>query len=657
MKNSMEKWCWIELIGFDKDSPDYAVGEFIRRIGEKPNGVSFLMMDVGFTLLHKSDRPYTLRPIDCVYGNKDCNEDRERQAWNSTDLMGLIARLHEEGIKVYLSFFNMLGEESIDGVDFKAIREYDRDGNCGSMISMIKSFENGTSFADYFLPKLREVVEFYGFDGVQFADGASCARRTVELGDFTDDVAGRFAKEYPLANLPTTCKTTEEYIARRDAILNNYRYEYCKYLTTRWAAFYRRVHEVLAGISLMFNSFWTRDPFEALYRYGIDYRTCLAEGDLLMVEEVSASFTILAQEDQCAMVRTQEERKGYHSQFHLMQMALKSYLPTTKQITLTPIKDTTEQWDIIRQAPMELTKAIYRRNNGYVLQKGELERYSGGRLYCLCDGVPKENWDYVSRLESTAFEKPQAPYGATLLWSDGRLDEELKLLCRERRYSSTELYNRLVNNGLTVSTMARADELAGLQSPVIVANPDTLSAAEKAAVEGYAAPLLTVGYGKLEKSPAWIYEKEGFICALYNVAVDETEGATFCELVKDCAFALSPSRDEVFGVWVGKLTYNCLPASFFQALTTLVNKTMGFPYTDERRLCSISGFQKGNKRYLLLHSEEYFYVVPRIYINEKILSVKSLTKIDGYKVRFSGNWFIDRIPPRGMDILEITVED
>ena len=50
---------------------------------------------------------------------------------------------------------------------------------------------------------------------------------------------------------------------------------------------------------VMFNNAWTRDSFEALYRYGIDYRRCKAENAYaVMVEENSATRSITSSRDE-----------------------------------------------------------------------------------------------------------------------------------------------------------------------------------------------------------------------------------------------------------------------------------------------------------------------------------------------------------------------
>jgi hypothetical protein len=65
-------------------------------------------------------------------------------------------------------------------------------GVYSNSISVIKRLKDGTYFEDYFFKKLKEVIDFYGFDGVQMGDGVSSNRPALQKGDFSDDMVGQF---------------------------------------------------------------------------------------------------------------------------------------------------------------------------------------------------------------------------------------------------------------------------------------------------------------------------------------------------------------------------------------------------------------------------------------------------------------------------------
>lgn len=657
---SGEKWCWIELIGFDKDSPDYAVEEFLKKFGGTPAGISLLFADIGFVLGHPGRAEYALRPCDCVYGKKDRNEERERQAWTSRELAGLIAQLQARGVKVYLSFFNFAKDNTAGEIDLLPLRERDRFGNYRDSVYMLKRTADGAPFSHTLFPKLRQVVQDFHFDGVQIADGVSSARYSVEAGDYSDDIVGRFLEAEGISGLSARCDGTEAYRTRRESILADYRLPWTKFLMRLWKDFYADMHRELAGIPLLINSFWTRDPFEAMYRYGIDYRDCIQKGDRLMIEEVSASRRILADEDQGDFYLSLAERDFYHYEFYLMQMSLKCCLPETGQLALTPIKDTTEQWDIIRHAPMELTRAIYRRNNGFVMREGKLIRYSDGPLYCLSDGVPEDSWRYLEGLERMRLDMPDTAAGITLLWSDVRLDREFEEYGNTREYTATAIHNELISSGLTVSAMVRSDELKGLKTPLLVANPGLLSESEREAVQRCGAPILTVGFGDLGGEPVWAAEIGDFSCRLYGGNAPEAEQTEELRRViaeSDFLPCEQSSFDAELGIWTYPLRYRRLPKELFTALSLFANRYFGFPHTDcPQKRCKVTGFRRGEKLYLILSNDDYFYIIPEVKLARKIRSAKSLVKYDGYEILFDDCAFRDRIPPRGMDIVEIELD-
>lgn len=652
-----EKWCWIELIGFDRDSPDYAVGEFLKKFGGAPAGVSLLFADIGFVLGHRSNGEYAFRPCDCVYGKKNRNEERERQAWTSRDLAELIAQLQARGIKVYLSFFNFAKDNIAGEIDLLPLRERDRFGNYRDSIFVLKHTADGKAFSRTLFPKLRQVVRDFGFDGVQIADGISSARYSVEAGDFSDDIVGRFFAAEGITGLPVRCDGSEEYGVRREKILSRYRLSWTKFLMGLWKEYYADMHRELAGVPLLINSFWTRDPFEAMYRYGIDYRDCIQKGDRLMIEEVSATRRILADEDQGNFYLSLAERDFFHYEFYLMQMSIKCCLPQNRQLTLTPIKDTTEQWDILRHAPMELARAIYRRNNGFVSRNGKLVRYSDGPLYCLSDGVPEENWRYLEGLERMRLDTPDAAEGMTLLWSDTRLDREFEEYGSTRNYTATAIHNALISAGLSVSAMARADELEGLKTPLLIANPGFLSESERDAVRRCGAPVMTVGFGELGGEAVWTAEIGDFSCRLYGGKPPEEDWEKPLRSVL-AEFDFSPCEQSAFdaelGIWTYPLRYRRLPKDFFSALSLFANRYFGFPHTDcPKKRCKVTGFRRGEKLFLILSNDDYFYIIPEVKLGRKIRSAKSLVKYDGYEILYDGCTFRDRIPPRGMDLVEI----
>lgn len=60
----------------------------------------------------------------------------------------------------------------------------------------------------------------------------------------------------------------------------------------------------------------------------------------------------------------------------------------------------------------------------------------------------------------------------------------------------------------------------------------------------------------------------------------------------------------------------------------------------------------GAYRYLI-SNDTYGYVLPELRHGSPIKNALSVTKYKGYKVYVEGDAFVDRVPPRGMSIVEL----
>ena len=98
----MDRWYWVELIGFDNEAEDYGVEAFLSR-NVSTTGVSLLFAHIDF-LFHEGEE---LLPTACSYGGHEYNRERRRQVWTKTQLRGLVRQLHSRGIKVFFSCFDM----------------------------------------------------------------------------------------------------------------------------------------------------------------------------------------------------------------------------------------------------------------------------------------------------------------------------------------------------------------------------------------------------------------------------------------------------------------------------------------------------------------------------------------------------------------------
>ncbi|NLC43004.1 MAG: hypothetical protein GX783_01845 [Clostridiales bacterium] len=358
-ENYLNKWIWIELIGFDNQKPDFGVGDYISRCGFLPDGFVLLLYWTGFVVDHQGlDLEYELSPAEASYGAHEYSPERRRQTWTNLQLKRLIDTMHSYGCKVYLSFFNMCSYYNDVGEliehefykDKNYLMETVRNAVRHGTISMLKRLPDGSFFEDFLQEKTVKALADYGFDGLQIADGISSPRIALQEGDYSDEIIDQFL-EYSNIRLPdkleALCDDNKELMnLRSDFIWQEHRLEWLKFHTFRWEQFFTKFISRLEnlGKEAIFNSAWTRDPFEAIYRYGVDYRKIGKTGIKgCMVEDVSAGLAILSSHDN-AYLMDDEQRKKIHYEFLTALMLNRAAMPEIKIIPLAGIHDTMEQW-------------------------------------------------------------------------------------------------------------------------------------------------------------------------------------------------------------------------------------------------------------------------------------------------------------------------
>ncbi|MDR0409217.1 MAG: hypothetical protein LBH18_02315 [Spirochaetaceae bacterium] len=685
-----EFWYWIELIGFDHSASDFGTAEFLGRLAQKPTGISLLFSDIDFVNLHDSSkRGIPLRPCDCSYGGHRQSEERERQEWTGTQLVGLVSALKKQGIKVVFSLFNFfvyIGDDkrAVYG-DFISrnpeLRDIAPDGTKGLSVNVLKRFADGRFYEDYLFQKIKEVIDCYGFDGLQLADGLSSSRPSLENSDFSDDTVSQFfewgkaengntfiEKMLSVGVLPTV-GSEDGYRQRRDIILDDFRYEFTVFLTERWRRFYAKLHDrlVCAGHTVIVNSTWTRGPFEALYRYGLDYAKAFEKGGFygIMIEDVSATRAIMSDEDQGGFHLNPEERRYCVYEYDLMQSEIKTYLPKVKQLTMSSVKDTQEQWDVLRHAPTALERAILRRSNCPVLTENGYANTSEGAWYCLSDSMRQADWEIISEKEGVANSGDSVSgfSGAVFLFSETLLYPQLNRYIEKRAYSSNLIYTALTTAGLTVGGSATTEGLARhpKKMSVIAVDPGLMTAAEQDALAACGGAVVSIGV-RAEKlgRPAFeanygLYDVCFYGTVFSEGALQELHAALSANAQKIRCDSFSNSEDR--GIWTQPLQYERHTTRFMRMLADFINKACALPHTLPTEYeCKLTAFWlKSGVLRLLITSDENTYALPKIEVGLPIVSARSRTKYRGYEIPYEGSVFSVRVPPKGMEIVDIEV--
>lgn len=671
--NRFCKWCWIELTGFDNESDDFGTQDFLRRAGFIPDGIALLLYWTGFVMNHSGlscEKP--LAVCEASYGGHEYCPERRRQNWSNLQLMKLIAELHKNNIKVYLSYFNMYSYwDDISGpvvCDYYKDKDYlmetGRSGARGAL-SMLKQTKDGDWYEDVLQEKTIAVLKDYGFDGIQVADGISSPRISLQEGDYTPEMLKQFYKYSRLA-LPENETDAAELIWRE------YRLEWIKFHTARWEKFYIKFMERIrkAGKEAIFNSAWTRDPFEAMYRYGVDYRKVAAAGiDGCMVEDVSPGLAILSERDN-AYLMNDEQRRRLHYEFLAALMLNRAVMPDLKVIPLCSIHDTMEQWGVLEHMPTSMTRNVLTNLNTFTVTPRGLCPVTDGPYFCLCDSLSSADWDFIkSNWEIGATASPMNTSGVTFIWSDIRLDHELSEFCAGRRIPTHRILSELLYAGTPAGTIARTDRLDYVSGALLVTNFDLLSEPEKKMILNYKKGIVfAIGKSYVLNGPFHEIAREtnrfGNM-SLWVLGLEKRSNS----IINNRTYEFDPklSMEKAGMLWTHPLDFAPVSDDFWQICADLIIEITGSPVIDAKGI-SETGIARRICKYIcvntsfvtskvILTNDDYYYNHPRIDLKRKIREIRCLTKYYGYKVNYNGSCFECRVPGRGAEAFEVVFDD
>lgn len=591
---------WVELIGFEKTDPDKGAKRYLDGLGFKPDHISFHLTGVNFCNSHRGmDEEYLLPPYACSYGGHAANDDRLRQDWTNYDMKALVDALHSHGIKVFASFFEF-GHKADDPF-VKDHPEILNNGTPGGKIEMLKRFSDGTYYEDYLLKKMIETAKDYGLDGVQVADGLSSTRPDIWFGDFSDDIVEQSGIKVPEGQDAKTYISTYK------------RKEYIAFYRKRWSAFLKKLIGGLkaAGIKTQVNSAWTRDPFEAIYRYGCDYKAIDEAGaDFFMVEDVSSDLSIL----ECSYV-VNLDRKLAHYEFVANLMAINAYtkLHTTP---LFPIWDNLEQWDVIHHMPTLMQRGAAGNFTHFALRDGRYVPITGGPHFCLGDALTPSDWDFI-RMSIDNGYTPDAieTAGATFIWSDARMENELDEFIDHGRIHSTRLLALLMRANGAVNKIARIDDISRLTGAIVVSNYDLLPESEQRIIDAY--------------------DKGKVIKVGIKSELDVTN-------------VINP----ICWDWPETLTFAPIPEGYIEGKVAEINE--GLNITIEGIDCTVNEVITGkNTARIVIDNNDYIYAVPVVRSKRPFKSVNIITKPATYPYKKDEHMFRLRVAPRGVDIIEV----
>jgi hypothetical protein len=656
-----ERWIWVEPIGFDVEQPDLGVAQYLDTCGFIPHTICLLMTSPDFVLSHE-DRgdEFDLPPDFCARDGHEFGRDRQRQVWTNRQLQQLIANLHARGVRVFLTVFTAWYRDQYHHewlADHREVFYVFRELGVGYAINPTARLADGTPFADLWARKLVQTLSYYGFDGWQGADGWGPLSGPIYYVDFSDDTVEQFG-EWLIAHsegchcqprwqcgegdtntatrpgrgtqLPS--QVTEPWNddltkleARADWIWRDARHEWIDFWSDRWADFWRTVMTALhaEGKEAVINSAWGRAPFEALYRYGVDYRKIVDAGvDGMIVETAAAGLSLDP--------RAADDKRHYD--FLSMFALVRAYLPDLKLIFLHNAHDIVEQWDAMRHVPAVLEKEIFSLANTYRVDGLRLQPAADGFLVCLGDGFTREEWAWLERKWQFSFgQSPRRIVGVTLVWSDALMQAEIDDLTLTRRPLSHRLLYELMAVGAPLGAVVRVEDISSMQGPLLALNGHLLPAAERAALESY-----TGG----------------------EVVSVEPEGAASSGL-RSITYPTPALSDDVSGFidqrgyWdhlVQRLPGDEFFADCSQRLWDVVMPGVSFP--GDQVTLSIMEMQTGKLR-VAIKSKVWIYCKPEIDLGKDIRGIEVVTEFPAVRLRPQGSKFEVRIPPRGITVVDV----
>ncbi len=631
----MDRWYWVELIGFDNTSPDFGVSAYLSR-NQSTTGVSLLFAHIDFLFAENEE----LASTACSYGGHEYNRERRRQEWTKTQLKGLVRELQSRGVKVFFSCFDMT-----DTVTDPAWLCYGRKGKPSRLVYVLKRLENGT-VGDVVIERLRAVLDEYGFDGLQLADGLSSNRPSIENGDFSVPFCRQSGISIPEKLMR---EDVESYAARREWILKSKRFEWIRFLSDAWADFYGKLFDRIDK-PIMFNIAWTRGPFEALYRYGLDYGRCQFDRAFaVMIEENSATRAITSAEDEGGVAFPLSHRDRFPYEYTLMQQQIKLHTGGLQQISLMPISDTQEQWDALRHCPTELTRAIVRRYNNFVWHKERFLPCCDAPLYCLSDGIPAEDWRWLAKQEGYRLPPVDLVEGFVGVYNPDALYADVARFCRKKHYFGAALQEELLCAGLQIGAQVSLADAPLFERAkcLVVTDLECYTAAQKETLAKARLPILAVGEDvDLPLENCTRYAGKYLSVALYNAP-----SAPDLSLLADLERMIRKQPLQNGEIWTEPLSHRRVSPAFFTALAEIANKTFALPQAPGTDV-KIAVYRCEGARYVMLSNDRHTYYLPTVKGVKDLRGATALTKDRGYQVRCKEGAFTVRIPPRCAEIVK-----
>jgi hypothetical protein len=492
----------------------------------------------------------------------------------------------------------------------------------------------------------------------------------LQLADFSDDMIDQFINNTNI-KLPDeflmNCTEAFQVQKRAEWILENRYSDWVYFNTARQTAFMSKIIKGLRknGIEAAFNSAWTKDPVEAIVRYGADYNEFYkAGGSSCIVEDVSSDLAILGEEDN-GYHMDYKYRKFIHYQFAANLMFNKAYIPKLPLTPLFMLRDTLEQWDVVHHMPTSMQRAAATNlNNFYFDETGKLIPVTNGPHFCLSDGLKPDEWKDIRLTWDNGYtENPIGLPATTILFSEQHMKKEVDAVLKKNGFwHSSKWTAELQAKGAPLRIISNVDSIEKNKGPIIVYYPEFFNDNELSKILAYKDIILFISCEDCKKYGAVAF------------ATNENNRVKICfsmrgDSIKEEAVQQFKSEDteDFYGampykmceLWTHPLWFQPVNEQFLIYCANKISEISQSPtVSEDNDACHVWEVKTGkNISRVFIENEEYFYSIPRITFERKIKIVNIITKPKGYPVRQTENSFKTRVPGRGCDIAEVEFED
>ncbi|MFD2328206.1 hypothetical protein ACFSR7_03025 [Cohnella sp. GCM10020058] len=662
-----EKWIWIELIGFDNTLSDYGVGAYMENAGFVPDAMSLLLFTSDFIHTHDGmavEKP--LPPEVCSYGARPYGKSRMLQSWTNLQLRGLVRELQRAGTQVYCSFFDMFqthNPERLRPTEWCAahpeLYEMRRSGEAFRVINPLRRLRDGTYYEDLFVRDLTAVMRDYGFDGYHGADGYTSPRLCIAEIDYSDDMTGQFEAYMQqrglAAGFELACEGDPEAMERRAAqIWSWHRLAWIDFHAGRWAELWRKIMTALKadGKKAVLNTAWTRDPFEAMYRYGVDYKRLAACGIDGFVVEAGAAALSSGGEDWDYEPCTE---------FMATILSLKAYMPDVQLICLNAIHDTYEQWDVLNHAPTLLDRDILCFSNLYLYDQNGIRRCTEGFVACLGDDVAAHGWARIERLWAAGYDGlPERTLGASFVWSDAVLHRSLADYADRREWPVHKLVHEWLERGAPLHSVVNVRDLGAHEGVIIVTHAHLLPETELSAVLGYRGGSVLLAGRRTDTLSVMLHAA--------GLAIPDIQAARFCAIRsangswletirEEPVQRAAPERDKAINDshnWLVPLYYAPIEAPFHERIVQALLSETGAPRpTKNEADIRLTALRMSASRWrILIRNLAMNYKIAQLDLRRPIRRIETLTDFPGVPVLPEGHQVRLSVPGRGMVAIE-----